>query len=563
MDKVAYLNVGNADDILFSRLLRLLVESKQARARPAQWLGLINGFTQKGVKKAEIDDCQVLHYLQSCDPGVAVDQQSLVTFVSSRMPLIKRVDLGSPGYKSYTSINGERYVERLYILSSEAMRADDEIEALIYEIEELGFDPAPLLKDPSLVERLTAKMSLLRENRPEMYDFQHHHFDEKAGRHGKNLMAHARFLRQGGLFFVQEVQSDWAQGGRANNWQAGFPRAPFVTDTEQWAGVVLRDLLSEAALDRTCRSVAWIRGDMRNGWDKDRARIIGSDDLGVFYDSIVRKIVAKAIGKAGSVGVREVSTRHGRREVLGFDMTDAVRDVLRAPLPLYSRDDLLTGWHVRAHQDPDRLQERSAVVAECTQMIGDQRLVRFVEKVYDVATGAEVAGKYLHAGIGACTRPSIQVSLRAKDLQRAARHEMWHFAHENLLYEHERRVMRLEFSEGAPLHERTRSKLVELGLNAAAEQCRDHRECAAHAFSLWMAGDLAVEDRPAGIFGAVVKTVENLGRWLTEKLFGVEVRSPDELFEAMRSGALRQRQDGSPEDPTTQERQDPSPAPGG
>lgn len=538
MDRIAYINIGQSDDVLYSRLRRLLVELKQQRAKPQQWIGTIQGLTQKGVKQSEIDDTTIVEYLKCQESDVAVEKQRLLKCIDSRQPVIKRVDLGAPVFRSYVSMGGA-YTERLYILSSEVMRADDEIEDLIFQIEELGFNPSRLLSDPGLVDRIEARMAHLRSHRPEMYDFKDHHHSLIIDKYGKNLMAHSRFVRQNGLFFIQEVQSDWAQRGRHNDWSCGYPRAPFVTNTEQWAGVVVRDLLHTAANDPACQQVAWIRSTMRNGGQCSSSQEY--DDLSVFYDDIVRKLVEKALGKVARPTVRIVETKNGPADVLGFDMTDAVRKNLSNALPLYSRDAILRGVDLLRLEDPERTQERRAVVNECETMLGDARTIRFVSKLYDVSRGVEVAGKYLHAGLGACINPSISVSLRANNLDRVARHEMWHFAHENFLFDHERRMMRMEFSPGTALNERTRQTLLSMGLDDAARQCQDHRECAAHAFSLWCEGRLDVEEKPRGIFWAALKAVERTVNWLSEKYFQTHIHTVDDLFKAMRTGALQAR----------------------
>lgn len=560
MDRIDYINTGQISDVLYSRLRRTLQDLKQPRAKPQQWIGTIQAFSQKGVKAAEIEDCQVLEMLRTLDPDRAVDKEALIKHIDSRQPIIKRVDLGSPMYRNWVSMEGS-YKERLYILSSEAMRADDEIEDLIFQIEELGFNPGPLLQDPGLVDRIEARMALLRAQRPEMYDFKNHHHSSIIDKYGKNLMAHSRFVKKDGLFFIQEVQSDWAQKGRRNNWGPGYPKAPFVTNTEQWAGVVMRDLLHEAACDPSCKQVAWIRSTMRNGWSRDGEQ----DDLAVFYDDIVRKLVEKSMGKSGRPKVLTVQTKNGPADVLGFEMTDAVRAELSKALPLYSRDAILRGSSLLRIEDPERTQERAAVVNECKIMLGDPRTIRFVAKLYDVSQGIEVAGKYMHAGIGACLSPSISLSLRASNLDRVARHEMWHFAHENFLYDHERRMMRMEFSTGTPLNQRTRQALLAMGLSDAASQCDDHKECAAHAFALWCGGHMDVEERPRGVFWAALKAVERFGNWVSEKIFDIKVSTPSDLFVAMRNGALQQRAKLASEeiDSTVEDHQDVGVAPRG
>jgi hypothetical protein len=533
MDKTYYLTSSNngalPGDALYSKLISLLSELKQGRANPAQWTGIINGLSQKGVKAAEIEDSNVLEYLKGLDGSQKVEKDDVILQIARFLPRIKCVELGRPRFRDWKNLEG-RYKEKLYILSSEAMIADDAIENLMYKIEELGFDPAPLLADPELVDKLEAQMNLLKKQRPEMFDFKHHHFAEEAGNHGKNLMAHSRLSFEDDLMLIEEIQSDWAQNGRASNWSFHFPKAPLVTNTEQWAGAVLRDVLHEAAMTPSVKQVAWIRADMRNGWDRS-----SDDNLDYFYDNIVRKMAEKCIAKAGGkVTERSIITKHGTKNVLGFDMTDSVREALKQAQPMYSRDLLMpTG---QTMQEAERIEECSRVVNECTAMLGSAHTIRFVAKLYDSSFSNEVPGKYVDR--------AITLSLRAKNLDRAARHESWHFAHENFLLPHEKREMRLAFGYGSELNNRTQAVLRSIGANAAADQCADDKECAAHAFSLWCEGKLALEDeKPKGIFNAVLTSLGKMADWLEGAVFGVKVQTPQQLFEAMRGGALSIREE--------------------
>lgn len=535
MDKVSYLSPNIArpgphtGDVLFSKLVTLIHEIKQNKANRDQWTGIVNGFSQKGVKQSEIEDSSVLVFLSSKGADEKIEKSALLSFVAARLPRIKCVDLAATTYKSYTNIEEAQYRERLYILSSEGMVADDAIEDLLYRIEALGFDPAPLMEDPDLVDKLEGEMKLLKVSRPVMYDFPAHHFSEKVKQHGKNLMAHARTSKTKDVFFIEEIQSDWAQRGRKSDWSAQYPKAPFVTNTEQWAGIVLRDLMAQAAADPTCTQVAWINAGMRNGWQGSDQ----GDDLAVFYDTIVKKLVTKTIEKAGGrVSYRQVDTKHGEKSVQGFDMTDSVREALRRPLPMYSRETLLP----RGTEIPDfeRTQEKAAVLKDCNPMLGSAHTIRFVAKLYDVAHATEVAGQYLQSG--------IELSLRAKNLNRVARHEAWHFANENFLLAHEKRELRLAFSPGAALNQKTQEVLLTLGEHDAAQQCSDVKECAAHAFALWCEGLMEMEPKPRSIFERVLKALERTADWLEEKIFGVRVQTPEDLFQAMRDGALARRQ---------------------
>ncbi len=546
-DSVKYITSGaldgSAGEALFSRLLMAVKDLKQASGPPSQWIGILKGLSSKGIKLTEVEDSEILehlHQLQSIDEKQKVSKDAVVEEILRRLPRIKRVDLGESSFSSYRNINAGTYTERLYILASEAMAADDRIEDLFFRIEELGFDPSRLLRDPGLVDRLEKELDMLKSIRPKMYDFANHHFSNVSQKHGKNVMAHARTTQINGLFFIDEIQSDWAQKGRATNWGPGFPKAPFVSNTEQWAGLVVRDLMHEAAFSN-CHTVAWINWNMRNGWNENGAQQ-GAVQDDTFYRNIIPKIVEKAIGKAGGcITPHTVPTKHGNKEVLGFDMTPSVRQALLAAQPLYSREALLPygAWL----QDPKRTAERDLVLMDCQQMLGNVHSVRFCTRVFDIATGSQVAGRYFNRG--------ISISLRAKDMRRAARHEAWHFAHENFLMPHEQRQMNVSFSEGAPLNAHTRRALLQSGEFAAASQCSNAQECAAHAFALWSAGKLDLRNTAEdGLFARVSAALDNLNAWLEHKIFGVKVATPEDLFLAMQTGALAARERLSRSSPT-------------
>lgn len=557
MDNISYLTAniarpgeaGALDDPLHSRLMRLLGECKQAKASPTQWEGIINGLTQKGVKPAEIEDSAIKLFLKVKGPNEKIEKSELLDQIARRLPRIKCVDLSSPKYPNYKNMTCGQYKERLYILSSEAMVGDDLLEDLMYRLEDLGFNPAPLIADPDLVDRLEAEMAHIKSVRPDMYDFAQHHYSTSMKDHGKNLLAHARYSVVDDLLFIEEIQSDWAQKGRKNDWSQGFPKAPLVTNTEQWSGVVLRDLLHQAALSPECKRVAWINSKMRNGFNTNE-NSAEYDNLAVFYNTIVKKMVEKCIDKAGGrVCFSDVDTKNGVRSVMGFEMTDAVRIALAQSLPLYSREALLPRSTVLP--DSERNSERTAVVQECQMMLGSAYTLRFVAKLYDDSFTQEVAGKYVEK--------AITLSLRARHLDRAARHEAWHFAEENFLLPHEKREMRLAFSVGSDLNDRTRQTLLALGAHEAARQCMDEHECAAHAFSLWCEGRLDPTPKADTIFKQVLLALSSLADWLENKVFGVRVQTPEDLFKAMRSGTLAARARMEQQDEQRSQTQAPAP----
>lgn len=532
-DISTHLNIDYKNDwngSLYSKLYRTLDQLKQPRGGAAQWRGIINGFSQKGVKSAEIADSGVIDYLANFPENAKVEKTDLLDFIEQRLPSIKRVQLASPKFRSYTNIPDGQYTENLYILSSERMRAEDQIEDLLFRIEELGFDPSPILEDPEIVDRLEKEMKSLIDRKGAMWDFQNHHFSSRMGNHGKNLLAHARTNIRNGLFFVEEIQSDWAQQGRSSNWASNYPKAPFVENTELWAGVVLRDLLNTAAREPSCQNFAWIRASMRNGFNGS-----GGDDLAAFYDTIIRKLVEKSISKAGGkIAELKVMTKNGERSVLGFEMTDAVRESLKVKQPLYSRDNFQTfSAGGIGELSATKADDMECIKHDFNHMLGTGHTVRFMQHVFDIAQGREVPGKYFNR--------VIDLSLRSENLTRVSDHEAWHFAEDCFLFPHEKRAMRLAFTYGSELNERTIEALKKYQLHDAADQSKNHSECAAHAFSLWRAGLLKLEPQVDSLFSKVTKAFKQITDWVGAAIYGEKPANAAELFKALNNGALARR----------------------
>jgi len=450
-----------------SRLLDALA-SAQPRAPAPQWAKTIQALTQKGVKQAEIKDSGVLEWLgldQNKDRKI--DRAEVLSFVAQSLPKIKVVDLAKPCFANYVALDGDVYQERLYILSSESMMLDDAIEDLLYRIEELGFDPTPLIDDPLLVDRLEGEMKELRKRRVRPGTFPDITIATSSRNTGKNLMAHARFIIKDDLFFIQEMQSDWAQKGRARDWSGEYPPAPFVTNTELWSGVVLRDLLRYASKLDGIKRVAWTRAQMRNGFRADGY----NDGLSDFYDNIVRRQVGKMIAKADqSVLEFPLKTKIGggaEYSVMGFEMTDKARNVLRNKIALYSLGEIVSRDVNTVDGIDDEIDVHNAIAAEMGVMLGGVHMVKFYNRIYDIATGREVAGRYFKGG--------IEISMRAKDKLGVARHEALHFAYENFLLPGEKIALNMAFFPGSDLNARVREKLMEKGLHAAAKSATDPR----------------------------------------------------------------------------------------
>ncbi|TPQ30007.1 hypothetical protein C2U69_32015 [Cupriavidus pinatubonensis] len=120
-----------------------------------------------------------------------------------------------------------------------------------FELEELDFDLDRLAQDPGAVVRLDKERRALLASVGKAHDFSQHHFSdledpERPGQRIANLLAHARTTVRDDLFMIEEIQSDWAQRGRRQDW-TNIAKGPFVTNTEVWSGLILRRTL------RCCR----------------------------------------------------------------------------------------------------------------------------------------------------------------------------------------------------------------------------------------------------------------------------------------------------------------------
>jgi len=520
----------------FSRLLDAVRENKQEKALASQWLGWVKGLTQKGVKQAEMKDSGLVEWLErhaEISPKGRLSRQDVINLIERRLPSIKIVDLGQHQHAGYTSLQGGSYQERLYILSSESMLISDLMEDVFYRIQELGFDPSPLMDDPTLVDRLEAEVVDLEQQKVKAWDFSAHHYSDSVKRHGKNLLAHARTILLEGNFFIQEIQSDWGQKGRRNGWGGRYPEAPFVTNTEQWAGLVLNDLLQQAARNPDVHQVTWVRAHMRNGWNANNS---SGDNLAEFYDNIVRRLVEKKIAKTGA-RVQTFSLldkQNQQQEVMGFVMTNEVREALKGTYALYSRDHVFK----RTPQWVDEAYEadmRARVMKECEVMLGSAQMVRFFNRLYDTSNGIEVPGRYFN--------DVIELSWRSQDPIRVARHEAMHYAYDHLLLRHERRVLDEAFAPGTEANKQTQDLLLSRGLRDAARECRDSaQECAAYAFEYWARGEMEIALEPQGVFQKVVSTLEEIGSWIRRLVNPLEQQTAEEVFDALKSGVLARRQ---------------------
>lgn len=540
LDQVTYLNPANGLKKLQGSLLPAIeaLPARLVRAPADQWIATFRSFGSKGVKQAEIDDCEVVPWLQSTSGPI--ERTAVAEFVKSRQVTIKEVVLGAPKYKAYSFAKYAegtkyQYSELLYVANSQAANLDDRIEEIDWQLEEYNFDIEMLSSNPEGLFLLENERARLMKERPKAHDFTQHHFSSSVdGKHGKNLIAHGRELVCDGLYFINEIQSDWAQKGRKSDWN-GVPRGPLVTDTKLWAGMVARRMIQRAASNPSIKQVAWIRGYMRNGWHLTESEGGSSDGLDEFYLKTLPGIVDKVIGKAGGK-CRLGSVTIGQtvvKDVPMFDMTDSVREKLKESQPMYS----LAGLNPVPRDisdvpdvDIERLQKKAKA------MLGSAHSLRFAKDLFDIASGKKVAGRQVNR--------MVSISVNAKDMDFVLDHEAFHYAEEHLLSYRERSSVVAEFMPGTALNNRVRDLLIRQNDKAAAEQCSNPREAAAHGFALWSRGDLALkEDGPRTLFESISIALQDGMAWLRKIVKDDECVTAEDVFTSLKDGYLARREE--------------------
>jgi hypothetical protein len=542
-----YLNTG--DQPRLSSVLAEKLRALQPRAPASQWVATIRALDQKGVKQREIEDSKLLDWL-AAQGNQSVTRDSILTRLTL-LPTIKEIDLSEPKYRRYAVPGFDRYQETLYCLNSPRNNIEDRLDEIRYELDDLDFNPERLVKQPSLVFELDAERRELLGQIDSAPDFANHHFsgqvDPATGSTIKNLIAHARTSVRGDVYFIDEIQSDWAQRRRLG--RGATPDGPFINNTDAWAGLVLRRVMQRAAEDPRMNGVSWINAGLRNGGG------IGSnedDGLNDFYLKTLPNLANKALKGTGvSVKAQDVALNSSVRHSLPFfPITDAVRQKLAAAQPLYSMDLLPPSQPSLA---PDMSMDE--MIRDAREMLGSTVAVRLVNRVIRAANGEE------HEAAGRHLANLIEFSNRARSAARAFNHESFHYAISHLMSEHEASTIRSAFVDGSGLNTRVRQCMVAAGMAPeAVAQCVDAEETAAHAFSLWRQGQFHFDvrgaeyqgdtglDRTIGrVFRKVEAAFSALARW-TRRIVGdtpdqAHGRISEQLFEALREGTLQKRRE--------------------
>jgi hypothetical protein len=591
-DVVAYLNPLR----FYSKVRDQIEACKMAKMPPAQWITYINGLSGKGVKLVEIEDMKIIPWLTDYKEK-SLTKEELLRQVDRMGVTVKEVVLGSPKYRGYSHADGKDiYQECLYIANSESANFADRIEEIEFEMEEINFNLEKLYEDPGLAGRLEAERRELFKLKPTAIDFESHHFSDRIkGRHGKNLLLHARIIirdKPNGkkLFFIDEIQSDWGQQGRVRkrskdaymapgetvqwkdltgeqqeahraagnappSWNKHVPHGPWVTDTKLWAGLGVRRLLQRAAAISDVDEVSWIRLCMRNGGKTDprqedarlqaaraeQANQEGHDDdsdeeeTDHYYRRLIPKLAEAALGKSGVKVTYDNVVRLGDREyggLPGFKMTDAARQALSAKQPLYSAANVIRN----PMPVPD--EKLDALLRHGRGMLGSAAKIRFAASLFDFQEMSYKSGSYMNK--------LVQVALNGHDLERALNHEAYHCAHELFLSQSEKNAMTVAFRRGSELNDSVVTKLLEIGEVAAAKQCNNAEEAAAHAFSLWNRGQFKLpyegdDVKPQGVFQNVKSALVGVVKWISGESLERGINTPEKVFIALSNGTLFKR----------------------
>lgn len=468
---------------------------KQPRLPAAQWVHVIKGLAQKGIKASEIDDSKVIAWLEE-QGKTQLTREEVAEFVSFSLPAIKEMQLSgsSTKYRQYSwAAHGEDYNESIFYFPTVVEDFTDRIADLDEAISALNFDFDRLGSDPDLIFRLDRKREELFAKQKEVLSGGGPAFYTHFGSTLTEIcpdaradFAHMRWsvmnLNGQRTLFVHEMQSDWAQRGRASEWKGQYKKAPLVTETEYWTGFLLRRAMA-LAVETGCSRMTWINGSaMVNG-----GMATGAPGLDDFYLKIVPSIAKKLAKPFASELFLEDFHLRGNTEakkLAVMPVNDKMKEGFIEKVPVYSYANVVgfaTFDSIRAEQLRRALQNRS------DRMFGPEQSMRVC-----------VVREILHAyesqrPAGALIGRAAEIAFSAEDPVMALDHEAFHFAHRYHFTSRDREIVARQFAPGNPLLVRTIRMLMERGdLEAANQAASNPEEAAAHAFGLWRKGQLSL-----------------------------------------------------------------------
>jgi hypothetical protein len=479
---------GGAMPLFAWRLPAEIASYKQARLPAEQWIHVIKGFAQKGIKQSEIEDSKVVAWL--ADQGRnQVAREELAEYVAYALPSIKEARFTGKDakYQQYSWAGNGDYNESLFYFPTVSEDLTDRIADLDDAIAGLNFDFDALGRDPDAVFRLDRK-------REQLFDQQ-----SQSGNGGQQMQthfsaslqdmcpdaradfAHMRWsvlpLEGGRTLFIHELQSDWAQRGRMHDWSGPYKRAPLVTETEHWTNFLLRRAMA-LAVELECDQVSWINGAaMANG-----GVIPGSSGLDEYYMKIIPSL-AKKLSRPfeAELVLKDIVLRQKDHRLAVMPVTSAMRERMVGLVPVYSYASVVensTYDPVRAAQLRQALQLRAN-----EDLAGTRMRVSIVREILEAHEG----GRPVAALVGKVAR----IAFDAKDPIEALDHEAFHFAHRYHFTSSQRQDVARHFSSGSPLLVRTVRLLLSHGEHKAARQAMNSpEEAAAHAYALWRKGQM-------------------------------------------------------------------------
>lgn len=488
MAKKVFQLTGGANPLFSWRLPQEIATYKQVKLQAQQWIHVINGFSQKGIKQSEIEDSGVAEWLQ--DQGKRqVTREELAEIVSYRLPSIKeaRLTAGDVKFRSYSFAGvGEDYNESLFYFPTVDEDLADRIADLDDRIASLNFDFDKLGEDPDAVFRLDKRRSALMAQQDEVASgiTLRTHFSSDLQRmcpDARADFAHMRWsvkvVDGSRTLFVHEFQSDWAQKGRANNWKGDYKRAPLVTETEYWTAFLLRRAML-LAVEQGCGQLTWINGSgMANGGQ------FGASGLDEFYMKIVPSL-AKKLAKPfqSELHLADFMLKDVNRRLAVMPITSLMREKFAAGAPVYSYARVVE----QATFDP----VRAAQLEKALQLRADTSLgedVRMRVSIVREVMSAHEEGRPAAELVGR----TAMIAFNAEDPVAALDHEGFHLVLNHHFSAREREDVQRQFAFGAPLLVRTVRLLLSHGeLDAAKQAMANWEEAAAHAYALWRKGQM-------------------------------------------------------------------------
>lgn len=564
------------------RMPQAVAAVKNEKMPAGQWKTLLRSLMNKGqFKLTEIEDSNIDAWLDERDGAgkPSIRREELVEAMSFALPSIKEVQKreGDAGYIRWTwhdaLIAADNYVESIFYFPTVKEDFDDRIAELDDLISSYNFNYELLAEDPSAVLRLDEKRATYLKK-------------QATSSHGQGIGTHfSSFLQQltpdaqadfahmrwstcmmNGVktLFIHEMQSDWAQDGRAvatrardrremetrrfveaaaaaiqepdvreaaieaalnefraayitktgagpyDDWTGVYKAGPLVRETEMWAGFLMRRA-TQLAMQNGCDQLTWINGQaMTNGGIAANAR----EGITQFYQGLAGRLAQK-IAKPfhAKVELVEVVLRNKAYKLAVMEINGAMRDGLHAKQQVYSRARVTQA----AGFNPARAEAlRSFLQKRCDSMTaGEMRcVVVVVDEILTAHDEERAAGEL----VGNVVRVAFQ---EGDDPVEALDHEAFHFVLRNQFEPAERSAVLDRFQPGSPMQLRIAGALLKDGhIEAAAQTSQSAEEAAAHAFAYWNKGSFRLADsdeRTRGlraIFISVRRAIESVTQWI-------------------------------------------------